>query len=57
MEKEFIDEYEKLCMKYKMSLHSCGCCSSPYLVKWGESEMKLTYLSDYEEVLFKQDNT
>lgn len=28
---EFINEYEKLCRKYKIIIDSCGCCASPYI--------------------------
>lgn len=30
--KEFLEEYEKLCQKYKRGLAGCGCCGSPQLV-------------------------
>lgn len=30
-EKEFLEEYEKLCQKYDMCLGGCGCCGSPFL--------------------------
>lgn len=30
--KNFLEEYEKLCQKYKMGLVGCGCCGSPQLV-------------------------
>ena len=29
--KEFLNEYEKLCNKYNLSIGACGCCNSPYL--------------------------
>lgn len=29
---EFLKEYEKLCKKYNMGLHGCGCCESPHLI-------------------------
>lgn len=29
--KRFLEDYKKLCQKYKMGLRGCGCCGSPYL--------------------------
>lgn len=29
--KEFLNEYEKLCNKYNLSIGACDCCDSPYL--------------------------
>ena len=30
--KKFLEEYEKICQKYRMGLVGCGCCGSPALV-------------------------
>lgn len=28
----FLDEYKKLCEKYKIMISGCGCCNSPFCV-------------------------
>lgn len=32
----FLLEYEALCRKYKICVHACGCCGSPFLTKLAE---------------------
>ena len=47
---EFLKEYEKLCKKYNMGLHGCGCCESPYLID-GNGE-KWDYVEDLDNINF-----
>ena len=37
---EYLEEYQKLCQKYKMGLNGCGCCGSPYLCIYKNEEVE-----------------
>ena len=41
-------EYLALCKKYKVFIHGCGCCDSPYLIR---TTFDKFYLNHEEECL------
>ena len=49
---EFLKEYEKLCKKYNMGLHGCGCCESPYLIDCNGE--KWDYVEKLDNIKFNE---
>ena len=41
-EKQFINELEKISVKYKIKICGCGCCGSPYLSELEPEEITST---------------
>ena len=37
---KFLEEYRKLCVKYKLQIDACGHCNSPYVNKLSTIEDK-----------------
>lgn len=37
-EAAFLQEYSDICKKYRVTIDSCGCCDSPWLVDHDDSE-------------------
>ena len=37
--KEFLEEYEVICKKYRLIVSACGCCDSPFLSDfWADTD-------------------
>lgn len=57
---KFLEEYEKLCQKYKMGFRGCGCCGSPYLeYKSGNKDKYIDNIEYYKKdglVVIRIDN-
>ena len=49
---EFLKEYKKLCKKYNMGLHGCGCCESPYLIDCNGE--KWDYVEELDNIKFNE---
>lgn len=49
---EFLKEYEKLCKKYNMGLHGCGCCESPHLIDCNCKNWD--YVEDLDNINFNE---
>ncbi len=39
MHEEFLEEYRKLCLKYRFCISSCGCCGGPFVALIGDDKV------------------
>jgi len=51
---KFLKKYEKLCRRYGVYLHGCGCCGSPSLVDLKKGEL-LAWDAGFDNVCFQEE--